>query len=294
MRFFLILLSLLFVSCAQKTVLKGEANPSPDAIQIRNAKLLKIASTIPELELKEKTVLKWKENNLGWPIAIAKGTSGEITIFVDSGSGLTAVRENSDFSKLFDPETTVEIPGAGVLGILPSLSFSNLTFKTIGIHAFDKAADSTKELGFPCCDILLGQNALQAVDVIFDKKNKTITLLKSATNLQSSDGFRVTHIPSLGNNWFTPVKVNDQLCENARVDSGAAYDIKIFKPWFNSDEMKQVSLLIGKNKFSAAPRYQNTPETAVNEEVCANIGGGILFSRPFYLSFKNNFAYWLK
>lgn len=294
MRSSVLMMMLFFTACTHKTVNNSKSEVTPEMIQIRNEKLLKIVSVTPELESNEKTVLKWKENKLGWPIAIAQGAKGEVTVFIDSGSGLTAVRENSDFSKQFVDISMVEIPGSGVLGILPTLTISNMTFKNIGVHAFDKAADSTKELGFPCCDILLGQNMLKSVDVIFDKRNKTITLLKPATDLQATKGFKVWHNPKLGNNWFTTANINGQLCENARVDTGAAYDIKIFKPWFKSEEINQVSLWIEKNKFLATPRYQITPETAVNEKVCANIGGGILFSKPFYLSYKNNFAYWLK
>lgn len=259
----------------------------------RNEKLVAISSAVPTLELSgESESFEWVENKLNWPIIKAKSSYGEVLVFIDSGSGLTAVRENSNFARALETSSRVDINGFGSLGLIQTLEIGNVKIKNLGVHVFEHAADSTKELRFPCCDILLGQNALQSVDVLFNKVKKRIQFFVPKEKKFTSY-FRVWHQPELGNNWFAKVKINDQSCEAARIDTGAAYQLKIYEPWYKSNKKMSYDLEIGDQKFRVVPRFQKSAEVAVNEKVCANIGIEALFLKPFYLSYRYRYGAWI-
>ena len=249
--------------------------------------LTSAVNNVPTISLKDKVIFKWVNNDVDWPLISLTIGGKKLLALVDSGSTISAIREDSPLIKLATKKVTLP-KGSGEFVFLKDFEVENgnFTISKLAVHAYNKAVHEPRLKNPKCCDMILGQDFFQAVDVTFDNK-KSIEIEKPKAKYPKSS-FAIRRIGEKSAIWVTEATVDGKLCKSARVDTaGSNKVLRIFGPWFGSKRPEKVSLKFAHSPGKFKPQFDEKNTGYVNEKVCVNLGRGHLFTKKLTISLKN-------
>jgi len=270
-----LVLQLLTLSCAHRTKIAEHVFDS----EAGKKKLEEAAYNVPIAEQTGPLSFAWVKNSVDWPIIELKIEGQRYFALIDSGSTLSAVREDSPLLKLASEKVSLPQGIGGFyrfdkINLAPTASVKNVYFL-----AYTKAVHEPKFNDFPCCDMILGQDFFQAFDVTF-KKNSFIAFSKvgEANPAPDNSNFKIEKFERKSLIWTTSVKIDKKVCDKARVDTAGSNDVlAIFGPWYGKNRPDQVTLDFAGRNIQVKTRFSDEFTGYVGKGICANLGRGQLF-----------------